>query len=389
MEPSPAVTRRVRGWVRTALLAEAGHGVDPVRGEPVGDEGSLLAATARQRVVELVHDQAAALQLPDGLLDGLAHMRTASRKLVPLQLLELAHVRDLLDAADTPFLAFKGPALAVQTTGDVGARGFGDLDILVDARSVDDVVDHLAAEGWRSSVPLPERDTWAWRRLLHTSNELTFYGASCSVDLHWRLDPTLDGLPPFDVLWGRREVVDLGGVAVSTLSPRDALAHLCLNAARDEWLWLRSLVDISRAARLDGAWDPDHLTGLAVRALLVTDVLVGLPPDVPGWVRDRIARVSPRVRDRTVTAAVRRQETDEHQWGGPGSRFWPYVRYQLAASRTPRDVSRTVSTVILPGWAVRDVPGASAWRGVPVGIGHRTSDLTRRSLSHLGERRGA
>ncbi len=161
----------------------------------------------------------------------------------------------------------------------MGARGFGDLDVLVSPRAVAALVDAFTAHGWRSSVPLPDRSSWAWRRLLYTSNELTFYGASCSVDLHWRLDPTIDGLPAFDTLWERRETVDLGGVAVSTLGRADALAHLCMNAARDEWRWLRSLVDIHRTARFEGAWESDRLSPLAVRALVVTEDLVGLPAE--------------------------------------------------------------------------------------------------------------
>lgn len=389
MEPSRAATRRVRGWVRSALLAEAGAaaGVRTDRaGEVPTDTLDLVAATVRQRVVHLVHGQAAALDLPGELVDALAQVRAASRELVPLQLLELARIRDLLEGAGVRFLAIKGPALAVQTTGDVGARGFGDLDILVDPRSVDRLVELLGAHGWRSSVPLPRHESWAWRRLLYTANELTFYGSSCSVDLHWRLDPTLDGLPAFDELWDRRELLDVGGVPVHTLGPSDALAHLCLNAARDEWRWLRSLVDIHRTARLEGAWQQERLPALALRALVVTHALVGLPPDTPGWVRDRSATVPPRVRDHLVRTAIRREEGEEKGPEKPASRSWPDLRYQLAASATPRDVRRMLGTLVLPGWAVRDVAAISAWRGVPAGMGRRTSDLTRRSLHHLADR---
>lgn len=386
VEPTSAATGCVREWVRAALSGEAGGDVAarPSRIE----QADLVAAVVRQRVVELVHTYAGPLGLAAPVADSIAQLRAAGRELVPLQLLELARVRGLLEDAGIRYLVIKGPALAVQTAGDVGARGFGDVDVLVDPDSVARLVGLLADQGWLSTVPLPDPSSWAWRRLLHTGNELAFYGASSSVDLHWRLDPTLDALPPFDVLWERREAVEVGGFVVPTLAHRDALAHLCFNAARDDWRWVRSLVDVHRAARLDGVWDEQDLPTLVVRALAVTDALVGLPASTPGWVRDRIAGVPDRVRARLVRAAIRGEEGEERLSEGPGTRFWSGLRYELAASTTPRDLRRTVGTVVLPGWAVRDVTAATAWRGVPVGVGRRTTDLTRRSLQHLSARRG-
>ena len=388
MDPSSAATERVRGWVRTALLAEASVEAARPPGDDLVDPAALVAAVVRQRVVELVHAQAEALALPAAVAESIARLRTAARELVPLQLLELARVREVLEDAGVRYLVVKGPALAVQTTGDVGARGYGDVDVLVDPRSAGQVVDLLAEHGWRSTVALPDQASWAWRRLLHTGNELTFYGASSSVDLHWRLDPTLDALPPFAVLWERREQVEVGGLVVPTLMRADMLAHLCFNAARDNWRWVRSLVDIHRAARLDGVWRDPELPPMVVRGLAVTGALVGLPRSMPEAVRDRIDELSPRRRDRLVRAAVRGEEGEERLSEGPGSRFWSDVRYELAASTTPRDLRRTLGTIVLPGWAVRDVTAGSAWRGVPAGMGRRTTDLTRRSLRHLSNRRG-
>jgi hypothetical protein len=351
------------------------------------DPAELVAAVARQRVVELVHAHAGDLGIPAPVRDAIAQLRKASRELVPLQLLELARVRDLLERARIRYLTVKGPALAVLTTGDVGARGYGDVDVLVDPGSAATVTGLLEESGWRSTVPLPDPTGWAWRRLVHTGNELAFYGASSSVDLHWRLDPTLDALPSFDELWERRVSVEVGGLVVPTLAPRDALAHLCFNAARDEWRWLRSLVDIHRTARLEGAWDRTDLPSLMVGALAVTDDQVGLPATTPEWVRAQVAALPARRRDRLARAAVRGQEGTEGLPWGPGTRFWSGLRYELAASTTARDLRRTVGTVLLPGWAVRDVTAASAWRGVPAGMGHRATNFTRRSVQHLTARR--
>lgn len=387
VDPSSAATGHVRGWVRAALGVEAGAGIDGRVDAGALDPAELVAAVARQRVVELVHAHAGDLGIPVPVRDAIARLRKASRELVPLQLLELARVRDLLERAGIRYLTVKGPALAVLTTGDVGARGYGDVDVLVDPGSVAAVTDLLEESGWRSTVPLPDPTGWAWRRLVHTGNELAFYGASSSVDLHWRLDPTLDALPAFAELWERRVTVEVGGLVVPTLAPRDALAHLCFNVARDEWRWLRSLVDIHRTARLDGAWDGGGLPPLMVAALAVTEDQVGLPTATPARVREQVAALPARRRDRLARAAVRGQEGAEGLPWGPGTRFWSGLRYELAASTTFRDLRRTVGTVLLPGWAVRDVTAASAWRGVPAGMGHRASNFTRRSLQHLAARR--
>lgn len=379
MDPSRAATRCVRAWARSALLAEAGAEVSPLDGDVAALEpADLVTAAVRQRVVELLHGRADALGLPVAVAAAFARIRDAGRRRVPLQLLELARIRERLDAAGVRSLVFKGPALAVQTTGDLGARGFGDLDLLVDPRAVEEVTALLVAHGWNAVVPLPPAGSWAWRRIVHASNELPFAGAGCSIDLHWRLDPTLDALPAFDELWDRRELVDLGDGPAPTLGRGDALAHACLNAAKDEWRWLRNLVDVHRLARLDGVWDTFAPGRLQVRALAVTEAQLGLPAATPVAVRALVGRVRPRVRARLVADARRAQESPVrtlHE--APGTATAQYLRYQLAASATPRDVRRTLGALVLPGRSVGEVEAASAWVGVPVGLGRRVGDLAR------------
>jgi len=384
VEPTSAATRCVRGWVRSALVAEAGGVVEPATSAPLPPRPEAVAAVVRQRVVELVHVQAAVLGLPDELVEELGQIRSATRSLVPLQLIELSAVRRLLEDLDVPHLVFKGPALAVQTTGDVGARGFGDLDVLVDPRSVERVATELLARGWSSAEPLPSPGSWAWRRTVQSGHELPFIGASCSVDLHWRLDPTLDALPSFPVLWERREVVELGGSPTPTLGRRDALSHACLNARKDRWRWLRSLVDIHRLARLDGAWEAFEPGRLELAALALADAQVGLPDGLPAAVRDSIARLSPRALDRLISSAQRAQvQPVRTRQDAHGSATRQILRYQLVASRSPRDVRRAAGALLLPGRSVAGVDATSAWTGVPVGLGIRVGGLVRRAAGRM------
>jgi hypothetical protein len=389
VEPTSAATRCVRGWVRDALAAEAGL-ADAAVGVRIEcadlAPADLVGALVRQRVVELVHSQAA-LDLPREIADGIAQISAAGRALVPLQLLELARLRDVLDAAGVRFLVFKGPALSVQTTGDLGARGFGDLDVLVDPRSVEEVTTELLAHGWTTAEPLPPPGSWAWKRILHTGHELTFLGSSCSVDLHWRLDPTLDALPGFAELWSRRETADLGSGAAPILGPADALSHACLNAAKDEWRWLRNLVDVHRLARLDEAWDSFTPGRVQLHALAVTQAQLGLPSATPAEVRDRVDRLRPRTTARLVAAANRAQERPVRTLlEAPGSATTQFLRYQLAASSSPRDVRRAFGALVLPGRSVSRVDATTPWVGVPVGLGRRVGVLARQSVGrHVSE----
>lgn len=381
VEPTRAATRCVRGWARGALDAEAGATRTATPDHSALHPGDLLAAVVRQRIVELVHAQAGPLGLSAELADGLGRVRAAGRTLVPLQLLELARLRELLDAAGVPYLVFKGPALSAQTTGDLGARGFGDLDLLVGAHSVEEVTAQLLAHGWTTAEPLPPAGSWAWKRILHSAHELTFLGSQCSVDLHWRLDPTLDALPEFADLWSRREYADLGDGPAPVLGRGDALAHACLNAAKDEWRWLRNLVDVRRLAGLDDVWQAFTPGRLQLHALAVTEAHVGLPDTTPSAVRDRLARLRRSTTVRLVAAAERAQERQVrtlHE--GPGTATAQFLRYQLAASASPRDVRRALGALVLPARSVSRVDAASAWVGVPVGLGHRVGGLARRSL---------
>lgn len=380
----------MRGWVRAALQCESGSAVRPPGQVSGPSDADLLGAVLRQRVVEIVHARAAEVGVPDDVAGQLGRVRDAGRSLVPLQLLELARVHDLLDSAGVRHLVFKGPALAVQTTGDLGARGFGDLDLLIDPGSVESVATLLLAHGYRSEAPLPAPGSWAWRRLVHASHELTFLGASTSVDLHWRLDPTFDALPAFADLFSRREVLDLGGTTTATLGRGDALAHACLNAAKDEWRWLRNLVDVHRLAGLDGAWElagGRPLGRLEVRALAVTRAHVGLPATTPAAVLEQVDLLGPRRLAHLAAAAGRAQERPVRDLDDrPGTATSQVLRYQLAASTSPRDVRRLLGTLVLPGRVVREIDAPSAWVGVPTGLGRRVGLLARHAVGARHQR---
>jgi hypothetical protein len=319
-------------------------------------------------VLDLLHAAAPRLALPDPLAGRLAELAGAGRRRVHVQLLELHRVDDVLADAGVPHLFFKGPALAALTTGDAAGRGPGDLDVLVPPALAGRAHAALGTAGWLPRPGAPEPGTWAWRWLDRIYGAQALAGGAVGLDLHWRLDATLDGLPDFAALWERRAVVDLGGRRVPTLAARDALAHSCLHAAKDEWRWVRSLVDVHRLARSADLVERPPAR-LEVTTLAVTEAVVGLPAGLPGAVRARVARVD----DRAVARALRAQHLVGAEAGGSGGRW--LTRYQLAASASPRDLRRLAAALVLPARDLDGLPPVDGRRALPHAVGRRLRRL--------------
>jgi hypothetical protein len=376
--PTPGATQCVRDWARAALRVEAG--LPPV--DQSGRRGletlDLVAAVRRHRLVDLLDSHAHDLELPAEVADTLGELRASTKRGLMVQVLEIARVRDLLDASGVPSLVVKGSALAVQSAGDPIARGLGDIDLLVPVEFVEVAHCVLNEHGWKvdpSWAATP--GTWAWRQLLWSYNEMKFEGPATTVDLHWRLDPTLDALPGFAEVWSRRETVDLGGVRMPTLSRRDALAHTCLHSAKDQWRWLRSLVDVHRLARDPLLWEDRPLLRLEAETLAITRELLDLPAEVPGRVRRRLDAVSGRV----IRRAVRAQQAPAMEADAfPGLESLRNVRYLVAASATPRDITHSLVGIALPVQAVAGIEARTAWAGISLTLWHRVGTLLRRTF---------
>jgi len=364
--------------VRAALLTESGH---PTRWTWPGGllAEDLLAAVHRQRVAALVASRLDVLGMPTEVADALTSARDRERPQVLVQAAEMRRVGRLLEEADVPFLVFKGLALAVQTTGDLSARGAGDLDLLIAPASAERAYRALTDAGWvtRPDYPTDPR-SWAWRHLVSTYYGLTMDGDNSTVDLHWRLDPTWHAFPPFEVLWARRQEVVVAGPPVNTLSFADALVHSCHHAAKDEWRWLRSLVDVHRLARDPEAWRgaATQVGPLEVSTLAVVADLVGLPDAVPSAVLRRVGHVPSRVPRRAVAT----QDRPVGIATPPGRETVREVRRRLRSSRHPGDVARTFQCAVLPFTTVNRLDEPRALPAILRGLVLRCREVLRRIL---------
>jgi hypothetical protein len=303
-----------------------------------------------------------------------------------VQILEMSRIASTFAGAGIPWLSLKGPALAVQTTGIVDARGGGDIDVLVPPHSVGDVFRILTALGWVIRSPSPgEPTSWAWQHVLRTYNEMTFDGPHSSIDVHWRLDPTQSALPDFASAWARRVTVDVRGMSMQTLCAADAFSHTCHHAAKDEWRSLRSLVDVHRLARDPSVWAAKGLRQLDRTTLAVTEACVGLPDGLPQFVLDEVHGASGRATRRAIAAQNRPANAET---AFPGAHTLRGVAYRFSASRSPADLRIALVAAALPADSVADLSAPSVWSALPRLVVRRISRLLGKSAAWCVHRPG-
>jgi hypothetical protein len=157
---------------------------------------------------------------------------TAARALASVA--QLAQAGRALDAAGIQWLAYKGPALAVQAYGDLSGRDWDDLDVVVRASELDAAAATLMRIGY---APPRELGWSAARRAHRWHGQVTFVReGAIPIDLHWRFcGRRLPWNPEFDALNGRSVVLNVGGIAVRTTAIDDTLLLVLLHAARHGW----------------------------------------------------------------------------------------------------------------------------------------------------------
>jgi hypothetical protein len=218
--------------------------------------------------------------LPESLEKPVAERLHANRMRALFYRGAAAKVLSALERAGIRALPVKGFALAESVHADPGCRLYGDLDILVDVKSLRAAVDALRPIGYRA---LPEPLSAEGVPELHMrAHDPT--GRFPLVELHWR------------VHWFERafsagmlqRAANAGGVLRA--EPADELAALLLFFARDGFLGLRLTADIAAWWDACGPELPpralDHLAvkhpGLAPvwsTALRVAERVVGLPAE--------------------------------------------------------------------------------------------------------------
>ena len=285
----------------------------------------------------------------------------------------------LIEAAGVRVLVFKGPVLAALTCGDLGGRGGGYLDLLVDPEAVETSIAVLEGASFRPVPGYAPRQLHcrAWRYARWSMKELPLARGPLLVDLHWAITNLQRQRPGFEAAWRDRVEITMGGRSVPTLSLVHALDHLAAHALNDRWRELRTLVDQVRLMRQRGEAQQQDLlerpavtmAGAVARRLL--EVRLPGPCDP--------ARLSRRQRWAVEVASSTQREPLFLQQRGPWrlNRAWDLWYQRVALSRSPEDWLRSAAAYGLPPAAFND-PAAGEDRSLAAALASRLARVQER-----------
>lgn len=162
---------------------------------------------------------------------------------------ELIRIMDALDSRGIPAIPYKGSVIAAQAYADITLREFEDLDIILRQRDLEGAHDAIQALGYQPRFP------WIHTRSVQARlipGEYNYSSAERRTMLELHTELTLrhfPAKPDLDDFLRRTVKVDVGGHAVRTFSPEDALVVLCVHGAKDFWQKLIWVADIAELVR--------------------------------------------------------------------------------------------------------------------------------------------
>lgn len=168
---------------------------------------------------------------------------------------ELLRVMELLRSHDVMAIPLKGPALAVAAYGNLAMRHFGDLDILVDRKSVGRAKDVLLGDRYHLKTELSRAHEEDHLRD-DSVYDLIRDDGRVPVELHFAI---MANCIPFnldvDALRKHAQSLSLAGVAVCNASPEDTLLILCVHGTKHIWGRLGWTCDVAELLRAHPALD--------------------------------------------------------------------------------------------------------------------------------------
>lgn len=171
-------------------------------------------------------------------------------------------------------IPYKGPTLALLAYGNLAAREFGDLDILVSAEDVPRVGAILAADRYRRLLP-PAREAAFLR--YHYEHVFVRPTENVAVEVHWRLAPRYLAYG-FDEprWWQSLQPLRVLSRTVHTFGVEDLLLILCTHAAKDCWRRLAWISDVAHLVSVHKDLDWQHVRARAKRCGMARVLRLGL-----------------------------------------------------------------------------------------------------------------
>jgi len=184
-------------------------------------------------------------RVPSAVVASLAAHRhhTGERNRAALD--EQRRVLDALDAAGIPGVPLKGAWLCLRAYRDLTVRPSRDLDFLVPAASVGQMLPVLERCGYEVATGLSPRQLQATIRddceFMFPRQDRRFV-----IEPHWAYVPRNLALAiDMGGVWQRLRRVTIENETFRTLSPEDELLLLCVHGGKEEWARLKWLADLT------------------------------------------------------------------------------------------------------------------------------------------------
>jgi hypothetical protein len=163
---------------------------------------------------------------------------------------ELGRLLRLLEGAGVEALAYKGPAMAVQLYGDVQARAFLDLDLLVRPRDFGRCRALLLESGYAPMHDGLKPTPAAVSRRSECDESFVHADTRVLVELHWAATPPYFSFPlSTEALFERRVRVEAPELSALAPCPEDLLLLLAVNGTKDTWARLETIVALAALVR--------------------------------------------------------------------------------------------------------------------------------------------
>lgn len=197
------------------------------------------------------------------------------------QVSELLRVVDLLESLGIRALPYKGPVIAAQAYGDITARQFADLDIILEQRDVRRAGGAVREIGYApryASLHSPDVG-----RVI--PGEYTYVHPARQTILEFHTEATLRHFPVpprLSEFLERAVNVDLGGRSVRTFCLEDALPVYCIHGTKDFWerlIWIADIAELLRSFP-NTDWDSVWRTAETLRADRMLHLGLSLAADV-------------------------------------------------------------------------------------------------------------
>jgi len=194
---------------------------------------------------------------------------------------ELLRVLDLFDRHSITALPFKGPVLADMLYGDITARDYCDLDILVRKPDIPNAIAALLAAGYTTDLPSDPGQRKAYLRARYEIH-FTSPGGAIPIEIHQSFLPPAYGFSLVPCL--ERRI--FFGREIPALSPADLLLVLCAHGAKHAWSEPGLVRDVARLLEVSASelcW-PDLLrdaAAIGALRMLLLGLYLAAQPDAP------------------------------------------------------------------------------------------------------------